>query len=242
MSTPASGRTGGPNPGILAIASTGLFIGSLVSAAALTGGQLYVSPFAGAAEIARYFAENAFAARVSGTLQFASAVPFGILTATLYTRQQRLGVRVPGPSIGLFGGVAASVLLMISGLLTWVLAHVSVEMADAAGSPSTAAALALLAFATGGVGFVVGAGLLVASVAVPGLILGLIPRWLAWTGLVLAALSELSFLSLLVEPLQFLLPIGRFGGLIWLILAGFALPTTRASARAAREGAKTAAD
>ena len=61
----------------------------------------------------------------------------------------------------------------------------------------------------------------------PSLILGFVPRWLAWTGLVIAALAELSFLSMAIEPLQFLLPIGRFGGLLWLIAVGFLLPNDR---------------
>ncbi|MDR7083769.1 hypothetical protein J2X01_003069, partial [Arthrobacter ginsengisoli] len=52
----------------------------------------------------------------------------------------------------------------------------------------------------------------------------------AWTGLVIAALSELSFLSMAIEPIQFLLPIGRFGGLLWLIAVGFLLPQNRAAA------------
>ena len=74
--------------------------------------------------------------------------------------------------------------------------------------------------------------LLVAGIAVPALILGFVPRWLAWVGLIIAALSELSFLSLALEPLQFLLPIGRFSGLAWLVAVtvGFMLPRNRAAA------------
>ncbi|MEO3863710.1 hypothetical protein [Acrocarpospora sp. B8E8] len=83
-------------------------------------------------------------------------------------------------------------------------------------------------------GYVVGLGLLVAGLAVPALILKLVPAWLAWTGLVTAALSELSFVSMVVEPLQVLLPIGRFGGAIWLIIVGFLLPQTRAAANRER--------
>jgi hypothetical protein len=83
---------------------------------------------------------------------------------------------------------------------------------------------------------VVGLGLFVAGLAVPTLILGLLPRWLAWIGLLVAVLSELSFLSMTVEPLQVLLPIGRFGGLAWLIAAGFLLPRSRAAANRASVG------
>lgn len=158
-------------------------------------------------------------------LQFGSAVPLGIFAATVYARQLRLGVRVPGPAIGFFGGIIAAVFLMLSGLITWLLGRSEV-VADTA----LAQTLAFLAYLTGGVGFVVGLGLLVAGIAVPSLILGFMPRWLAWAGLVIAALSELSFLSMVLEPLQFLLPVGRFGGLVWLVAAGFLLPRRRAAA------------
>ena len=72
-------------------------------------------------------------------------------------------------------------------------------------------------------------GLLVAGIAVPALILRLVPRWFAWAGLVIAALSELNFLAMMIEPLQLLLPVGRFGGLLWLAGAGFLLPHTGAA-------------
>lgn len=79
----------------------------------------------------------------------------------------------------------------------------------------------------GGVGFVVGIGLLMAGIAVPALVLRLVPRWLAWAGMVIAVVSELSFFALIWPGLDVLLPIGRFGGLVWLIAIGFLLPRSR---------------
>jgi hypothetical protein len=81
-----------------------------------------------------------------------------------------------------------------------------------------------LAFVTGGTAHVVFLGLLIAGIAVPGLILGLLPRQVAWAGLVIAALGEISTASLIWAPLAVLLPIARFPGLIWLIIAGRLLP------------------
>ena len=63
----------------------------------------------------------------------------------------------------------------------------------------------------------------------PPLLLRLVPVWFAWVGLVVAILAELSFLTMVIEPLQFLIPIDRFGSLIWLVAAGFLLPKTRHS-------------
>ncbi|WP_423182386.1 hypothetical protein [Arthrobacter sp. NyZ413] len=224
---PPDGRrkSGGPHPGILALVSLGIFLLGLIASAIMTRGATFVSPFASEAQVAAFFQQNVSATRVNGMLQFGSAVPLGIYAATVYARQLRLGVRVPGPAIGLFGGTTAAIFLMLSGSVTWLLSRPEITT-----EATLTHALAFLAFITGGVGFVVGIGLLVAGLAVPSLILRFMPRWLAWAGLVLAALSELSFLSMAIEPLQFLLPIGRFGGLAWLVAAGFLLPRNRAAA------------
>lgn len=225
LSSGRSTRSGGPNPGILASVSLGLLLAGLITSAVLAGGQAFVSPFSPAGQVAAYVQQNVAAVRMGGMFQFGSAVPLGIFAATVYARQLRLGVRVPGPGISFAGGIGASVFLALSGLITWVLSRPEIST-----DVTLTYALAFLAFATGGVGVVVGLGLLVAGIAVPALILRFIPRWLAWTGLAIAAASELSFLSLAVEPLQVLLPIGRFGGLLWLIAAGFLLPHNRAAA------------
>ncbi|WP_433340705.1 hypothetical protein [Streptomyces sp. CA-253872] len=123
-------------------------------------------------------------------------------------------------------GLLASAALAASGLLTWTLGQPA-----ALGTPGVARTLQYLAFASGGPGHVVPFGLLLAGVAVPSPLAGLLPRPLAWAGLVLAGLAELSVLALLAEPLAPLLPVARFGGLAWLIVAGFLLPRTRTRGR-----------
>lgn len=62
------------------------------------------------------------------------------------------------------------------------------------------------------------------------MILGLVPRVLAWIGLVIAAVSLVSTFALLTSGLYFTFPVGRFGGLVWLIAATIALPHTRRAA------------
>lgn len=218
-------RSGGPNAGILAAVSLGLTVGGLLSSAILTGGQTFVSPFSPAGQVAAYFHGHPDAVRLASLFQFGSAVPLGIFAATVYARQLRLGVRVPGPAIGFFGGITASIFLMLSAAVGWVLSRPEITT-----DVTLTHALSFLAFITGGVAYVVGLGLLVAGIAVPALILRFVPRWLAWAGLVIAALAELSFLSMVIESLQFLLPIGRFGGLLWLVAVGFLLPRSRAAA------------
>jgi hypothetical protein len=121
-------------------------------------------------------------------------------------------------------------MLMISASADWVLSHPEVG-----GDPAVSRALSLFAFLTGGVGFLVGLGLLLAGLAVPILMLRLAPRWLAWTGLAVAAVSEVSFLAMAIPGLQVLLPVGRYAGLAWLVGIGFLLPTRRLTARESRQ-------
>ncbi|MDR6868044.1 hypothetical protein J2Y69_002652 [Microbacterium resistens] len=212
-------RAGGPPLGPLAIVTLALTVAGVLVLVLGTGSA--PAPFADAADAA-WYAAHPLVVRIGALLQFGAAVPLGILTASLYARQLHLGVRVPGPVIGLYGGITASIALLASALVTWSLGFPGVE-AD----PEGTAALGRIAFALGGVGYATGVGLLIAGVAVPALILRLIPRWLAIAGLVLAGLGELSFLSLALDPLQALLPVVRFGGGAWLIAAAFLLPASR---------------
>lgn len=222
--------SGGPNPGILACASLALFLAGVAAGAIMAGGRPFPSPFQSGTDVAAYFQYHVDAVRLMAMLTFGSAVPLGIYAATAYARLLRLSVGVPGPGIGFFGGISAAVFLMLASLTTWLLSRpeISVDV----GITHT---LAFFAFLTGGVGYVVGLGLLIAGIAVPGLILGLVPRWLACAGLLIAGLSELSLLSMVAEPMQILLPVGRFAGLLWLIAAGFMLPRRRTEARGRAE-------
>lgn len=219
---PPASAAGGPHPGILGIVSLGMLIGSLVVMAVLSGGGTVPSPSGDTAQVAGFFADHGIAVRIAAMLQLGSATALGIYAATVYAREQRLGIRVPGPNIGLFGGTAAAILLTVSAILSWTQSQ-SVVSAQ----PGLTHALAYVSFAAGGFAHDLGLGLLVAGIAVPAVILRLLPIPFAWIGLVIAGLAELSFLAMVIEPLQFLIPVGRFGSLIWLIIAGFLLPRTR---------------
>ncbi|MEP6814522.1 MAG: hypothetical protein ABI873_03095 [Marmoricola sp.] len=212
----------GPHPGLIGLVSLGLMLAGLAIGGALSGGDTLASPFGPTAEVVRRIHEHWNAVRVAAFFQFASAVPLAIYAATVYARQLRLGVRVPGPVISLVGGIMAVVSLLVSAFAQFVLSRPEVTT-DA----RLTHALSFFSFVSGGTGYVVGLGLLIAGIAVPAYILRLMPRWLAGTGLVLALLAELSSLSMLVEVLQYLLPVGRFLGTLWLIAAGFLLPTQR---------------
>lgn len=156
-----------------------------------------------------------------GVFVFAASVPLGIYAATTYARLLRLGIRVPGPNISFFGGITSSILGAASGLISWAQSR-----ADAL--PAAVDHLMTdISFAFGGVGMIGGLGLLIAGIAVPSVILRLVPRWLAWGGLVLAVIGEVSFLAMIWSGFDVLLPITRFLGLIWLAVIGFQLPRSR---------------
>jgi hypothetical protein len=213
---------GGPPLGILAVVFTALFVAGLAISTAMAGGHTYPSPFSDATGVVAYFHDHRSAVAVSGFFQFGAAIPLAVHAATVSVRLRTLGIQAPGATIAQVGGVLAAAFLALSGLVSWVLSRPEID-AD----PSVVRALHDLGFAAGGVGHVVPLGLLVAGIAVPGWLARLLPRWLAFAGLGIAAVAELATLSLLVENLSYLLPLARFTALAWLVVVGFLLPRTR---------------
>ncbi len=170
-------------------------------------------------------------------LQFGAAIPLGILTASIVSRLRFHKIRAAGVDIALFGGFASAIFLGVSALSSWVLSQ-----SEVASDAGTVRAIWLLGFATGGVGHTATLGLLLAGAAVTCLFYRLMPPWMPWVGLVIAAIAELSVLSLLFQPLSILLPLSRFPGYIWLIIAGFSILNWRErTTPAARKLASTEA-
>ena len=66
-----------------------------------------------------------------------------------------------------------------------------------------------------------------AGISVPCLFGRYTPRWLAWLGLVLAGIAELSTLGLIIPQLVWLLPVVRFPSVVWMIGTGFTMAKTR---------------
>ena len=223
---------GGPPLGLLAVISTVLFLAGLLIAALIAHG-FPPSPTASAATVERYAAAHAASNRVSAFCSFAAAIPLAIYAATANARLHLLGVRAPGATIALAGGVLSAGFLALSGLCTWVIAQ-----PDISSSHALVPALVDLGFIVGGPGHVAMLGLLDAGIAVPALIIGLMPRRLAALGIAIAVVCELSTLTLVTSTLFALLPIGRFLSLGWLIMAGYLLPTRRSN----RYGTNTVTD
>lgn len=207
----------GPSLGALAVVTTVLTLAAPGVATAL-GGAL-PPPSAGAGAVAAYVTSHPGAAKATGVLTLAAAVPLALYGATAASRLRRLGVTAPGATIASTGGTLAAAMTAAGGVAAWTLAQPGVGAL-----PALAAAIDAAAFAASGPAVVVFTGLLTAGIAVPALIMGLLPRPLAWTGLVIAAICQLSLLALIWPSAIALVPLGRFAALTWLIAAGFALP------------------
>jgi hypothetical protein len=212
----------GPPLALPAIVFVLLFVASLVANSMMTGGAPYPNPYNPVPQSQDYYTRFPNVVRVVAFLQFGAVMPLGIFTATVVSRLLFHRIKVAGVYIALFGGMAASILLGISSLSAWVLSQPGV-----ATEPSAMRVVQLFAFATGGVGHTTTLGLLLAGVSVPCLFLRLMPRWLAWFGLVIAAIAELSILSMLFPAASILLPLGRFPAFVWLIAVGLTLPKQR---------------
>ena len=162
------------------------------------------------------------AIKLGSFLLFASAVPLALCSAVLYRRLRALGITAPGSAITLVGGVLASCALTASAMFAWTGGRLP---ADA--SPALARAIADLSFVSGGPGYVVMFALFTAGISVTGLMAGLLPRAVTWTGLVLAAVGMVAELTLLASGFSYLLPVVRFGGTVWLVFVAALLPRTR---------------
>jgi uncharacterized membrane protein len=217
-----SPRFRGPSLILLGTIHILVFAAGLVAAAALRHGAPYVNPFAAAEVVRVFYAQNPAAVRVSSFFLFASAIPFGIFAVTMVSRLRFLGVRAAGTNIALFGGLTATYALIVSGLTGWVLSLPEVTV-----SAPVVKAVCFLSFLSGGPAYAVGFGLLAAGVSVTSYFTGLLPRWVVALGMVTGVAGEFSCLSLLAYPANFLIPITRYLGLIWLMVA--AVKLTRSS-------------
>ncbi|MFE9423276.1 DUF4386 domain-containing protein [Kitasatospora sp. NPDC006697] len=179
-------------------------------------------PEASGAAVLQYAQQHGGTARFGAFLLLSSAVPLALCAAVFYRRLRALGITAPGSAITLVGGVLGAGALGISATAAWAGSRLPAD------SPTALArALADISFAAGGPAFAAGFAVFAAGVSVSALKARLLPRAVCWPGLVIAAAGMLGLLGLLVSGFAYLLPVVRFGGLIWLLFAAALLPATR---------------
>lgn len=216
----ADRRHSGPRLALVASICIGLLVGGLAIGVGLGG--VMPLPYGPVAAVQQYVRAQPEAIQVVAVTVFASSVPLAVYAATASARLHQLGVGAPAATIALAGGLLAAGALGLTGLLGWTLSRPEIS-----GDTPLVRALYLLAFLIGGPGHIVALGLLVAGMAMPCLILGLLPRPLAVVGVAVAALSELTTLVLIWPILGPILPLARVSALAWLVVAGARLPLRR---------------
>src|SRR5437868_1678297 len=229
-------RHASPHPGALAIVYTVLFVAGLCAVSGFGAPfgikpPYFPGPWESADVIVRYFQTHVSAVRFCASFQMGSMIPLGILAATVVSRLRFLGITAAGAYIALFGGFMTVFDSTVSHLTMWAMT-LPVVNHNAVFLPP----LYFVSYAFGGPGFSIPMGLFIAGISVTCAFAGLLPKWIAWSGLLLAVIGELSWLHLPFFPkFVFLIPLTRFPGFLWLIAAGFALPATKAQ-RVINEG------
>jgi hypothetical protein len=212
---PRATRRGQEGPPLLVPALS--FAGLTVAAAIIGAGG--PRPDSAPDAVLAYAVANPVLAAVGAALLLGTAFPLVVFAATAVTRYRRLGVTAPGPQMGFAGAVLAAASVSLSALFSWA----AVQSAPL-GDPMIAKVLSQLWFATGAFGFAAPMGLLVLGLAVPALIMKFLPAWLAWAGAAIGVLALLSTFGVITSALYPLIPIGRFGGLLFLVAVAVLLP------------------
>lgn len=215
-----AGKHRGPHLGAIGILFMVLFIAGLSFVISLNGkSPHFPGPDEPAPTLVKYFQNQPHDVLLCGFFQFCSAIALGMFTATVASRMRFLGANTVATNIILFGGFLTAFDVVLTSFNLWVLAFPGIAADD-----HIARMLYYISFAVGGVGYSVPLGLLIAGISIASLFLKTLPRWVAVTGIVIAFIGELSTLQLLFPKLLPLIPLTRFPGFVWLIIAGFTLP------------------
>lgn len=177
--------------------------------------QPYPRPGSTPAQTRRYFSQPSHAPRISAAGQLVSAMSLGAFTtavAKLAGRSDRHPRRLRAAAIA--GGGLAAASLATSGVIAAALTGRTGR------DDARAVTLARRAFVAGGPTHGVGFGLLIGALGRAGLDTGELPRPLAICALGAAVPNFLGPLYLIAEPAGWLIPAGRFPGLIVCGIAG----------------------
>jgi hypothetical protein len=211
----------GPPLGIVASVFVLLFLADLYPVTAFNGTPVFPGPWEPIGVIMEYFVARPSAVLLCAALQFGASIPLGIFTATIVSRLRFLGVRAAGTDIALFGGFLTAFTMMVTSSVLWAMTY-----PDVAKDAPVLQAIYRIQFALGGPGFSVPFGVMVAGVSVTSWFYKLLPKWFLIVGFLIAAAGGLSWFDILVAKALPLIPLTRFPGFIWLIVAGFLLPST----------------
>lgn len=207
-------RYSGPNLLLL----TALYLGLLIAGGSRLSAALAV-PHDSVEKAVAYMAEYGWTIRLGSFFELASAIPLGIFIAATIGRLRFLGIRSAGEPIAFLGGVGAITMLVLSALTNWSLTRPGIPQAAGA-----AAALRAISFAAAGPGFVVLLGFFLAGVSLAAGLHHSLPRWLMGFGILIGIACELAAFTVLNFQAGYLIPVGRFGSIVWMIGVSLTLP------------------
>lgn len=212
----------GPSLPLLAILYMSLFLAGLSFVISFTSPDHWPNPGESPLKIVPYFQTHHAQVAWCMFLQFSAIICLGIFTASVVSRLWFLRIRAAGPWIALMGGFITVADGFAATFTGWTMIYPSVAQ-----NGQLVLGLYYLAYAFGGPGFSVPFGLLLAGISISAGMARLFPRWLMWTGMMLALAGELSSLHLVFWNLLPLIPLTRFPGFLWLIAVALKLPKTR---------------
>jgi hypothetical protein len=196
------------------------------------GGAALITPYSTDAEVAHYLASAARdVVPVAAFCQAMSAIALLLFASGISDHLQRIDPRSPQASPARTTGTVAAAFLLLSASAQWVLNRPSVES-----DLHVYRAVMDLTFITGAAPQVATTGLLIGVVAAAARPTRLLPVWLCRSGLVVAAVSALSLLSLLGKTATVLIPLGRFSGMLWFLGASIILLRRRTAAPPSANG------
>ncbi|MGV9295501.1 hypothetical protein [Amycolatopsis sp. NPDC003676] len=204
--------------GVLAAVSyVVFFLASLVFPGLLgqNRGASIVTPYSTNSEVAAYLAATSHGGvPIAAFCQAVSGLALLVFAGWSASYLHCLG-RDAHASLARTAGTAAGVFLLLSASIQWIL-----SLPGITDNLAVYRAVTDLSFTTGAAVQIATIGLLTAAVATG----ARIPKWLAWFGLGVAALSVLSMLSLLTKGFSPFLPIGRYLGMVWFLGLAALLP------------------
>lgn len=221
-STQTSERHPGPNLLVLSL----IYLAFLVLGGSRVSASFHI-PLDTPEKAIAFVAASGGAIKWGSFFELASAIPLAIFMAVTVSRLRFLGIRAAGESIAFLGGTLAVGMLILSSLSTWSLTRPGI-----AGAAGAVHALQALGFIGGGPGFVVPLGLFLAGVSVAAGLHKLVPRWVMWLGIVVAVACELASFTLVNFTAGYLIPVGRFISILWMIAVSLTLPTGKPTQQA----------
>ena len=144
---------------------------------------------------------------------------------TTVSRLRFMGVRAAGTNIALLGGLIATIALILSGIVGWIL-----SVPEVVASTPVLKALNFLNFLLAEPSSRLDWACWPQECRATGYFMRLLPRWLVAFGMLLALTGELSSLSLVSYPANFFIPATRYLGFIWMFSVAVELTRDRKGA------------